>query len=92
MAVSHFLQLMMKIFYLLKDRRRLERKQQQNGLRLNDIVAITDTQQRVFDSYLSGQNIMYGVAGTGKHSYHHIAIRDIMISMMIKSHYRLFVV
>lgn len=63
-----------------RQRRRLERKQQQNGLRLNDIDPITDTQQKVFDSYLSGQNIMcHGVAGTGKtfiSSY--LAIRDII--------------
>lgn len=65
-----------------RQQKRLNRSKQrgQNSLRLNDIEAITDTQQRVFDSYLSGQNIMcHGVAGTGKtfiSSY--LAIRDIM--------------
>jgi len=63
-----------------RQRRRLQRKKQQNGLRLQDIEPITDTQEKVFDSYLSGQNIMcHGVAGTGKtfiSSY--LAIRDII--------------
>ena len=63
-----------------RQRRRLEKRKQQNGLRLQDIEPITDTQTQVFDSYLSGKNLMcHGVAGTGKtfiSSY--LAIRDIL--------------
>jgi phosphate starvation-inducible protein PhoH and related proteins len=63
-----------------RQRRRLEKRKQQNGLRLQDIEPMTDTQAQVFDSYLSGKNLMcHGVAGTGKtfiSSY--LAIRDIL--------------
>lgn len=66
-----------------RQRRRLNKqakRKQQNGLYLQEIEPITDTQQKVFDSYLSGKNIMcHGVAGTGKtfiSSY--LAIRDII--------------
>lgn len=63
-----------------RQRRRLEKRKQQNGLRLQDIEPMTDTQAQVFDSYLSGKNLMcHGVAGTGKtfiSSY--LAIRDII--------------
>jgi len=66
-----------------RQRRRLNKKAKrktQNGLYLNDIEPMTDTQQRVFDSYLTGKNMMcHGVAGTGKtfiSSY--LAIRDIL--------------
>jgi len=66
-----------------RQRKRLNNKQakrKQNGLHLYDIEPMTDTQQTVFDSYLSGKNMMlHGVAGTGKtfiSSY--LAIRDII--------------
>ena len=48
-----------------KQKRKLKRVN--TGLRLREIEPMTKTQERVFNSYYSGKNIMcHGVAGTGK--------------------------
>lgn len=66
-----------------KNRRRKVKRQEarkKNGLNLEYIEPMTENQKRVFDSYLSGKNVMcHGVAGTGKTfvaSY--LAIRDVL--------------
>ena len=48
-----------------KQKRKLKRVN--TGLRLQEVEPMTKTQERVFNSYYSGKNIMcHGVAGTGK--------------------------
>ena len=48
-----------------KQKRKL--KKVNTGLRIKEIEPMTKTQERVFNSYYSGKNIMcHGVAGTGK--------------------------
>lgn len=72
-----------------KQRRRINRKTKtkQNGLYLQEIEPITKAQEEVFDSYLSGKNIMcHGVAGTGKTFVSaFLAIRDILDNMEDKT-------
>lgn len=71
-----------------RERRKAKRQtvrqetQRKNSLNLHYVEPMTDNQEKVFDSYMSGKNVMcHGVAGTGKTfvaSY--LAIRDILES------------
>lgn len=51
-----------------------------NSLKLKTIEPLTDNQDRMFDSYLSGKNLLlHGVAGTGKTFISlYLALRDIL--------------
>jgi phosphate starvation-inducible protein PhoH len=55
-------------------------RQKQKGLNLEDIEPITVSQQKVFNSYLSGKNLLlHGVAGTGKTFVTlYLALRDVL--------------
>jgi phosphate starvation-inducible protein PhoH len=66
---------------IFKDRVKGKKKQKPNlSLKIKDIEPRTNTQQLVFDSYYSGQNmLLHGMAGTGKTFVStYLALNDIL--------------
>ena len=72
---------------LSKRQKRLLRKDGSNGTGINNIEPVeplTDNQERIFDSYYTGKNLMlHGTAGTGKtFSAIYLALNDVLFEDM----------
>ena len=65
--MSHNLSFFQNNIVTLSNKQKRRLKKVNTGLRIKEIEPMTKTQERVFNSYYSGKNIMcHGVAGTGK--------------------------
>ena len=65
--MSHNLSFFQSNIVPLTNKQKRKLKRVNTGLKIKEIEPMTETQERVFNSYYSGKNIMcHGVAGTGK--------------------------